>query len=393
MSRATDQHRARSTGTALRRRLVLSAGLASGALALTGCGIHLQDDAPDVPLVPRRSPIGAETELLALLSNTRELAGACATWRTGPQVALAPRLTSVHRQQADVLAALLGDAHVPDTLVAAATPAAAPGATTGTTTAMTTGSGQGTGGPTAAPAATAGPATPTTAPVRPATSADIAALEKAPLLDAQRLGAAPGPLLGTVAAVLAQRYAAAAVVGGAAPVIGLTALTGGQTPMATTPSGAPAGSATGEATPITRPRPASSGWSDTDLVAVLAVTRSATYGFQVVAAQGDAGIRSLALRTLATLATLQSAQEAALTGPAPPPAIGYPLPFPVTTSALARRLALRLASGLRGGYGSQLGAAKGGSAFLDLVSWLGQVEVLVHEWGGPLAAFPGMTTP
>ena len=53
--------------TARRRR--------AGALALpaAGCGIRLEDDAPRVPLVPARTPVPAEAELVAL---TRDTAGA-----------------------------------------------------------------------------------------------------------------------------------------------------------------------------------------------------------------------------------------------------------------------------------------------------------------------------
>lgn len=47
---------------------MLGGGLALGVLALTGCGIRLEDDAPEVPLVPRREPIPAESALLTVLT-------------------------------------------------------------------------------------------------------------------------------------------------------------------------------------------------------------------------------------------------------------------------------------------------------------------------------------
>lgn len=338
------------------RRGVLLGALGVGALALSGCGIHLEDDAPDVPLVPRRTPIGAETDLLSLLGNSRELAVACARWTTGPRAALAPGLTAIHRQQGIVLAALLADAHVPTGLVAAAAPSSADASASasGTTT---------DGSATSAPAPTPS--------VVPATTSVIAGLEAATLGQAPGLAAAPAPLLATVAAILAQRYAASWLVGGTAPHLGAAGVSGPQT---TAPAGAR--------------------WPEPDLLAVLAATRAAVYGFEVVAAQADPAGRVLGLRTLGTLAVLEASQGAALSAAPPPAAVGYPLPFPVTTPALARRLAGRLARDLRAAYGARLGAAAQGRVpFLDLVLWLGQVEVVGHDWGGAFVPFPGMTTP
>ncbi len=349
----------------LGRRGLLLGAVGVSSLTLAGCGIHLEDDAPHVPLVPRRTPIGGETVLLALLRNSRELAAAVATWKTGPQVALAPVLATIHHQQAEVVAALLGDAHVPADLIAAAAP-----------TPVTTGA---TAGPTATVGATA------------TAGATITALERSPLVDAPALAAAPAPLLATVAATLAQHYAAAAVLGGTTPRLGPA---GSSTGTASTAPTTTAPSATASPSAEATTRAPGGRWPAADLLALLGATRSAVYGFEVVAAQGDKAGRALALRTLATLTAIQSEQEAALPAQAPPAPVGYPLPFTVTTPALARRLAGRLALRLRAAYGSGLGAAAQGPVpFLDLVGWLGQVEVLVHDWGGALVPFPGMTTP
>lgn len=46
--------------------MLLGAGL---ALAVTGCGVRLEDDAPDLPLVPRRTPISGEAALLAMVTS------------------------------------------------------------------------------------------------------------------------------------------------------------------------------------------------------------------------------------------------------------------------------------------------------------------------------------
>lgn len=49
------------------RRLVLSGALTLSAAALSGCGVRLEDDAPDIPFVPTRDPIPGEAVLLAML--------------------------------------------------------------------------------------------------------------------------------------------------------------------------------------------------------------------------------------------------------------------------------------------------------------------------------------
>lgn len=298
---------------------------------LAGCGIRLEDDAPTVPLIPRRTPLLAEDQLLALLTNSRDLAAACDAWTLGDGPRLAPALQQVHESQAQVLAAMLAQAKVPADRLAA------------TTTTPPTTSGQGS----------------PTSPSAPATIQDVAALERRPLADLVRLAGCAPSLRPAVVAVLAQRYAAARVLGGIAPPL---------------PASVPAH------------------WpSQSDARAVLAATRSATYGFQVVAAQGDAAGRALGMSTLSELAALTVAQTATLTGAPPPAVIGYDLPFAVTTPKLARTLALRVATGLRAAYGSRLSAtATAHGPAVDLVQWLGRADVLVRQWGGPPVAFPGM---
>lgn len=87
------------------RRLVLTGALAAGVTTLTGCRVRLEDDAPDIPLVPTREPIPGESVLLAVLgalgASTAEHAAA----------------------RADLLRDALAQARVPnDLLTAAATP-------------------------------------------------------------------------------------------------------------------------------------------------------------------------------------------------------------------------------------------------------------------------------
>lgn len=53
------------------RRLVLAGAVSLAATTLTGCGVRLEDDAPDLPFVPRREPIPGEAALLAVLGTLR----------------------------------------------------------------------------------------------------------------------------------------------------------------------------------------------------------------------------------------------------------------------------------------------------------------------------------
>lgn len=55
--------------TSLSRRAVLLGGVV--ALPLSGCGIRLEDDAPDLPLVPHRTPVAGEAALLAMVASLR----------------------------------------------------------------------------------------------------------------------------------------------------------------------------------------------------------------------------------------------------------------------------------------------------------------------------------
>ncbi len=102
------------------RRTVL-AGLVGAALVTSGCGIRLEDDAPAVPLVPTRTPVPAEAELVALTRDTASLAALAAT----VPGAVAADLATIHRRQHSVLRTTLLAAQVPaDDLDATASPGA-----------------------------------------------------------------------------------------------------------------------------------------------------------------------------------------------------------------------------------------------------------------------------
>ena len=63
------------------RRLALTGSLSAALLALAGCGVRLEDDAPDLPFVPRRAPIPGETALLVVLAALESQDGPLAATR------------------------------------------------------------------------------------------------------------------------------------------------------------------------------------------------------------------------------------------------------------------------------------------------------------------------
>ncbi len=316
---------ARTPGNSLSRRSVLGAGLLVVALGAGGCGVRLEDDAPHLPLIPTREPIPAEAALLELLDQTRRLAG----WAQalGPRSGMAKQLGAVHRQQATRLAEALRARGVPEGLVAAAE---------------------------------AGRALPAAA--APATTKALGSLEAAALRPS-----AEGPLMSAdahlrpmVCALLAQRAAAAALLG----------------------------------TAVSQP-PAT--WPSPELaVAPLKAARAAVYGFEVVAAQSGTADAKRSRATLATLQAIRDRLEALAGSQAPAAELGYALPFPVRSPSAARRLARQVLQGQRAALAGQLGdlptaESSTRNAAPQLIRWLGATEAELHRWGGALAPFPGLT--
>lgn len=98
------------------RRAVLRWALCATVLGSSGCAVRLEEDAPDVPLVPRRPKLAAEDSLIALLSQTRGLAAALAGASGEPLTSLAP----IVARQGDTLHDRLLAAGVPSSLLAGA---------------------------------------------------------------------------------------------------------------------------------------------------------------------------------------------------------------------------------------------------------------------------------
>jgi hypothetical protein len=324
------------------RRSVLTVGLAAVAsVSLSACGIRLEDDAPRVPLIPTRKPIAGESFLLSLWQHCDDLAEQAAALG-GAATALPARLASLHRSQAAVLESELLRLGVPqgdfDEARTAATALSSASTTAGSPSATATGPS------TAAP--------PHTGP-KGLAAAEAGDLGPSAITSLAGVPATATPLVGSL---LAQRAAAAALLGAPAPW-----------PDAT--------------------------WSGPSLAAsYLVTTRSAVYAFEVVTAQSPKGAqRTLAAATLASLEARAETQESLAGASAEPPALAYPLPKPVTTPGAARQLAVRVLTDLRAAVAGDLASTGGETGPLgSVVQWLAETEVLASRWGVALSPFPGL---
>jgi hypothetical protein len=329
------------------RRTALRLGLlAAGVAGLGACGIRLEDDAPQVPLIPRRRPVPGEDFLIGLWLGSGDLATQARSLGGAP-TSLPARLAVIHTDQAEVLHAELQRLGVPQEVLDEASSkhtstTSASGSTTATGTTGSSGS-------------ATSPRSSATAPggVLALAAAEGSAVDAAALHGAAGLPSAQVPLAGSV---LAQRAAAAALLGA----------------------------------PVAAPEPS---WKEPSLAAsFLETTRSAVYAFQVVAAQSPSGAQAtLARTTLAALVSRERTQETLAGDAGGAPALGYPLPFPVTTPAAARRLAVSVLTELRAALARDLGSAERDvEAFGSVVDWLSTTEVSASRWGVRLAPFPGL---
>ena len=304
------------------RRGLLVALAAGSVTALSGCRVQLEEGAPRVPLVPTRVPMKDEKTLLAVLDRTRSLVS-LARAVEGASTSTAGRLSAVHATQIAVITRLLRDGGVPRPLVeASATPQPSP--------------------------ATSSPSVFSPAEL---SGAEIGSAKDVSLAD---LSIAHVALIGSL---LAQRTAAATLLGGAVAPVGPSDLDGA------------------------------------DGLALLEAVRGAVYGFEVVATHIDSTGRAPAMRTLLALRTRASELESLVGSSAPPPPLGYELPFPVSDKDSSRRLALHLLEALLTRMAAALEPAAGSAKALNtLVRWMGETESMASGWGAPLAAFPGLTT-
>ncbi len=320
------------------RRDVLRLGawsLLAPAVLVAGCDIRLQDDAPALPLLQRKS-VPDEATLVAAVRLTTALAQ-----RAGRVPQPSPAVTALaaqHQTQAGVLRARLTGQGVPLHVIDTDP---VPGDTATATP---------TGGATATAAVSAPPA---------ATTADLAAAE----------GAAVSTLLGPLPTVTAADRPVLLSVAAACAI-------------AAEQLGAATGWPTGDPLPATA------------AVSLLDSTRSAVYAFQVVAAQTSGDVRGRALTTHTRLQS-RAAELLALAGPSAPPApLGYVLPFPVTDADAATRLAGQVLSTLVAGGLEPLAAVPtGSSAVVPLARLLVAAAGLARGWGVATGPFPGLAYP
>ena len=246
----------------------------------------------------------------------------------GASTSIAGRLGAIHANQVAVITRLLRDGGVPQSLMAAA-PSSTPTSTTPTST------------------------THTTRPLSPAAALSAAEGDSVGEVALADLSTAHVALIGSM---LAQRIAAVTLLGGtSAPV-------------------------------------PESGLSGAEAVPLLEAVRATVYGFEIVGAQVDRAGRALARSTLASLRARASDLEMLAGSAAPPPPLGYELPFRVTDTGSAQRLARHLLQALLVAHAAALEPALGDApALATLVQLLGATQIIASRWGVPLTAFPGLT--
>ncbi len=317
------------------RRSVLVAALATGAAAtgssLGGCRLRLEDDAPSVPFLPRRS-MPDEQLLVEQYRQVRALGVLAAA---APRAPLTESLVAAHERQAAALRTVLTDGGVPMSSVEAApSPSLAASPSTG-----------------AASTAPKGPSAAKVDPLRALAEAESAAVSTESL---RRLGQA-GPWRSLLTAVATHRAGATTVLG-----VAIAWPSGSVLPAAVARAGR---------------EPA----------------REAVYATEVAAARvsGAGRDRFLALldRLRRRLAFLQAAAGERDGGSAP---LGYRLPFPVTTAEDASRLVRTVLDGLVAHGLDGLAELPTGTDLAEVVRLHTEASVLRQQWGGPLAPFPGL---
>ena len=349
------------------RRLVTAGALGAVVVALAGCGIRLEDDAPRVPLVPTREPIDAEDALLRLLAAVQAAATAPLV-TTEPLAALLPAL---HTRQATVLHDALRQRGVPEADLPKASPSPTPSSTSSS--------------PTASASATASPspsASASGAAAAPPVRRSVADLESAVLAARTGLAGCEAELRPTLVSLLGQAEAALQL---ASP----TGATPAPPAARPTPSASPSASASASTSPAEPPT-----WSTASALAPLVTaTRRAIFLLEVAAARSPKGVRAAWLRDIGELQALTADLVDAAGEAAPLPDLAQTLPRPVTTPAEAARLASEALSTLLAAMGASLRtltAADPEAAFAAVPGWVGTVAAAGHRHGIRLAPFPGL---
>jgi hypothetical protein len=324
------------------RRGVLVAGGLGVLGALTGCGVHLEDDAPRIPFVPTRQPIADEAALLRARSRAQELRED-AEAADGPPTGLPARLAGLHTEQASTMTALLQGLGVPLPRHPTTPSSGVPSPRHSTS------------------AVQARPSKGSTK--RRARVSVLQALARAERRDATaqalaRLSDVSPTNVALLASLAAQHHAAARLLG---------------------------------AEPH-RPRLAG---PSRDLAArLLDSARAAVYGFEVITARTPIDGRKAPAATLQALQSLTDTLERLAGRSASTPPKAYRLPIRPHDAATRTTLARHVLAGLSSSTAGLLpGAAGDADALTGLVLVLSDSVVLGRDWGVPLTPFPGLQQP
>lgn len=315
-----------------RRRLLLSAPLALAGLSLAGCDIRLEEDAPNVPFIPRRTPMAGELVLLDLLAGTIALSAA-ATADTDP---LSRDLSALLDRQAQVVRDALLGGGVPAEIVG--TPEAGP-----------------------SPALTL--------------PASFPAALRSTVGDAARFDIVPDDFGRVLLALCAQRLAAATLLDVAA---------GSAEAAASTPAGGVRDEevlgevrALGELLTVQR-----------QAVHFFEVVQA-----RAPADTGPTGVRARAVETTQWLAPRIEHLSAQLGDQAPEAPVAIALPFPVATPEDMENLGKHALGEIRAAQGrvvESLTPAGDRQVWVRVPPDLADIEVRAHSWGVALQAFPGL---
>jgi len=329
------------------RRIALrwSVVATGSAILLSGCGIRLEEDAPHVPLIPERTPIPQEANLVALLHHMQSL-----------RAAVPAEYAAGLARQVEVLDSALRQAGVPQELLAAPSPSDAEptapssgtSASTGSSPTSATSSAQEPGSGSSSTSAT------TTDPAKP----DAVGLALVASSAAQEvLPGAASALRPTLAAMTVSWD------------LLRQSLDSNATQMALHPGKLPQAAA----------------------LTLLSAAREAVYGLEVAAARSGGATRKRAIASLQTVRGRVSVLEGQLGDSAPATPSAYTLPLSVSDDSTARRLIRHLTAGLVTACGATLpeGTADPKTA-LASAGWLWESAALDAEWGAPWSAFPGL---
>lgn len=335
---------------ALLARFSSSAGLLAVAGLASGCGVRLEDDAPDLPFIPRRPKVGGETALIGLLTETRQLAALAAAVGSDP---MAQVLAGLHSTQATVLHDRLRAAGVPPALL------------------------------------TPGPGT---EPATPATVSTLRQTEASSVANAGRYAGVDPSFATFVLAMMAQRHAAD---------LALTPPVPAATPAPSTPttpsSPAEAATASPSPTPSASASPSSTGSAGAPTAARLgdaAITavQGALYLVDVFRPHAVEPESSLLLRTSAALTSLLA--TAGVNGKNQPPVVlGVPHPSDLTSPTSQRSAMSDAMTRVIAGYAvdlPQLAKSGGNDAMVGTARVFGELVDWGRQWGVPLTPFPGL---